>query len=148
VKNSGLKTKTEDGVTYVYDIIRKKYLVLTPEEKVRQTFVHFLITRLGYSRSLIRTELGTRYHALSKRTDILVFDTAGQPYMLVECKAADVKISGQVIEQASRYNLTLRAPYICITNGKSTYCFHIDFEGGSTTQLSAIPLPGDGSASF
>lgn len=136
-----LKTKTEGGVTYVYDIIRKKYLVLTPEEKVRQTFLHFLISGLGFSPGLIRTELGTQYHALNKRTDILVFDKTGQPYMLVECKAAGVKISAGVIEQASRYNLTLKAPYLCITNGKNTYCFRIDFESGSTTQLAAIPSP-------
>ncbi|MBX2953438.1 MAG: type I restriction enzyme HsdR N-terminal domain-containing protein [Leadbetterella sp.] len=137
-----LKTKTEDGITYVYDIIRKKYLVLTPEEKVRQTFLHFLVSELGFPASLIRTELGTRYHALAKRTDILVFDKTGQPYMLVECKAADVKISAKVIEQASRYNRTLKAPYLCVTNGRNTYCFRIDFESGDTTQLESLPNPG------
>lgn len=141
MKNSGIKTKTEDGVTYVFDIIRRKYLVLTPEEKVRQTFLHFLISRLGFSPNLIRTEQATQYHALNKRTDILVFDKTGQPYMLVECKAAGVKISDKVIEQASRYNLTLRAPYLCVTNGKNTYCFHIDFESGTTTQLAEMPMP-------
>ncbi len=141
MKNSGLKIKTENGVTYVYDIIRKKYLVLTPEEKVRQTFLHFLISGLGFSPNLIRTELGTQYHALNKRTDLLVFDNTGQPYMLVECKAAGVKISAQVIEQASRYNLTLKAPYVCVTNGKNTYCFRIDFENGTTTQLAELPKP-------
>ncbi len=136
-----LKTKTEDGITYVYDIIRKKYLVLTPEEKVRQTFLHFLISGLGFSPNLIRTERGTQYHALNKRTDILVFDKTGQPYMLVECKAAGVKISAGVIEQASRYNRALRAPYLCVTNGKNTFCFHIDFESGTTTQMANLPLP-------
>lgn len=141
MKNSGIKTKTENGITYVYDIIRRKYLVLTPEEKVRQTFLHYLISELGFSRNLIRTELGTQYHALNKRTDLLVFDKTGHPFMLVECKAAGVKISGQVVEQASRYNLTLRAPYLCVTNGKTTYCFRVDFDGGVTTQLSAIPSP-------
>ncbi len=141
MKNSGIKTKTENGITYVYDIIRRKYLVLTPEEKVRQTFLHFLISELGFSRNLIRTELGTQYHALNKRTDLLIFDKTGQPYMLVECKAADVKISDKVVEQASRYNLTLQAPYLCVTNGRNTYCFHIDFESGVATQLAELPLP-------
>lgn len=136
-----LKTKTENGVTYVYDIIRRKYLVLTPEEKVRQTFLHFLVSELGFSPNLIRTELGTQYHALNKRTDLLVFDKTGQPYLLVECKAADVKISAKVVEQASRYNLTLKAPYLCVTNGRNTYCFHIDFESGTSTQMEALPLP-------
>ena len=141
MKNKGIKTKIENGVTYVYDIIRRKYLVLTPEEKVRQTFLHYLVTELSFSPGLIRTELGTRYHELNKRTDILVFDSSGQPFMLVECKAAEVKISVQVIEQASRYNLSFRAPYVCVTNGRSTYCFHIDFDRGTTRQLREIPTP-------
>ena len=141
MKNSGLKIKTENGITYVYDIVRRKYLVLTPEEKVRQTFLHFLISGLGFSRSLIQTEQATHYHSLNKRTDILVFDRDGHPFLLVECKAPGVKISAGVVEQASRYNFTLRAPYLCITNGKNTYCFHTDFEAGTTTQLAALPKP-------
>jgi hypothetical protein len=141
VKRNGLKLKTVGDVTYVFDITRKKYLVLTPEEKVRQTFIHYLLDVLGYSLSLLRTELPTLYHGLAKRTDILVFDQKGQPYMLVECKAADVKISSKVVEQASRYNLSLQAPYLCVTNGSSTFCFHIDFENQKITQIRELPLP-------
>ncbi len=141
MKSTGLKIKTENGSTYVYDVTRKKYLVLTPEEKVRQTIIHYLIQVLGYSLNLVRTELPTQYHALAKRTDILVFDKKGQPYMLIECKAADVKISNKVVEQASRYNLSLKAPYLCVTNGSSTFCFHVDFEAQKTTQLRSMPLP-------
>lgn len=136
-----LKTKVINGVTYVFDIIRKKYLVLTPEEKVRQGIIHYLITEKGYSKALIRTELGTQYHELSKRTDILVFDKLSQPYMLIECKAEDVPINQKVVEQASRYNLGFKAPYLCVTNGRNTFCFEIDFELNKTMQLREIPSP-------
>lgn len=141
MKSTDLKIKTENGISYVYDVTRKKYLVLTPEEKVRQTLIHYLLQVLGYSLALVRTELPLKYHALAKRTDILVFDKKGQPYMLIECKAADVKITDKVVEQASRYNLTLQAPYLCVSNGSSTFCFHVDFEAQKTTQLRTMPLP-------
>jgi hypothetical protein len=141
VKSAGLKIKTENGIPYVYDVTRKKYLVLTPEEKVRQTLIHYLLQVMGYSLSLVRTELPMKYHGLAKRTDILVFDKKGQPYMLIECKAAEVKITEKVVEQASRYNLILQAPYLCVSNGSSTFCFHVDFEEQKTTQLRSIPSP-------
>lgn len=141
MKNFIPKTKIVNDVVYIYDNIRKKYLVLTPEEKVRQGFIHFLISEGGYSKNHIRTEMGLQYHALAKRSDIMVFDKKTQPYMLVECKAESVAISQEVVEQASRYNLTIKAPYLCVTNGKTTYCFHIDFEKNITTQLKSIPLP-------
>lgn len=141
MKNFVPKTKIVNGVVYIYDNIRRKYLVLTPEEKVRQGFIYFLISEMGYSKNHIRTELGLQYHALSKRSDIMVFDKNTQPYMLVECKAESVSINQEVVEQASRYNLTFKAPYLCVTNGKSTFCFYIDFENNTTTQLKSIPLP-------
>jgi hypothetical protein len=135
------KTKVVNDVLYIYDDIRRKYLVLTPEEKVRQAFIHYLISEVGYSKNHIRTEMGLKYHSLSKRSDILVFDKNGQPYMLVECKAESVILNQEVVEQASRYNLVSKAPYLCVTNGKSTFCFHIDFEQNRTAQLKSIPLP-------
>lgn len=140
-KSSGLKIKTENGVSYVFDIVRRKYLVLTPEEKVRQLFLHFLVHTLKFSKNLIRTEQGTAYNQLKKRTDLVVYDTHGKPFLLVECKAAEVKLTEEVIAQASRYNLVLRAPYLCITNGLQTYCFQIDFENNRTEQLTSLPLP-------
>lgn len=135
-----LRIKEESGVLYVFDPIRRKYVVLTPEEEVRQNFINYLLDFRGYSKNLISVEKGTNYHSLSKRTDIVVFDKNGKPFMLVECKAASVPLNQSVIEQASRYNLSIQAPYLCVTNGVNTFCFQINFEAGTSTQLKSIPL--------
>lgn len=136
------KIKETDGKTYIFDAIRKKYLVLTPEEWVRQHFINLLLNHYGYSKSLLRLEGGLKYNRLQKRTDIVVFDNNGEPYLLVECKAADVAINRSVIEQASRYNLTMRCPFLVVTNGISTFCFKINFETGKYEQLKDLPKSG------
>lgn len=133
------KMKETDGKTYIFDAIRKKYLVLTPEEWVRQHFINLLVSHYGYSKSLLRLEGGLSYNKLQKRTDIVVFDTDGNPFLLVECKAADVPINRAVVEQASRYNLTMRCPFLVITNGINTFCFEIDFEKGNFKQMKDLP---------
>lgn len=133
------KTKEIDGKTYIYDAIRKKYLVLTPEEWVRQHFIDLLVKHYGYAKSLIRLEGGLAYNRLQKRSDIVVFDRDGNPFLLVECKAPEVKINQFVIEQASRYNLTLRCPFVVVTNGLNTFCFEIDFETEKFIQLKDLP---------
>jgi hypothetical protein len=133
------KTKEIEGKTYIFDIIRKKYLVLTPEEWVRQHFINLLTTHYGYSKSLLRLEGGLRYNLLQKRTDVVIYNNDGKPWLLVECKAADVAINRTVVEQASRYNLTLRCPILVVTNGLNTFCFKIDFENNSSQQLQDIP---------
>ena len=133
------KTKEIEGKIYIFDNIRKKYLLLTPEEWVRQHFVHLLIKGYGYAKSLIRLEGGLSYNKLQKRSDIVVFDQEGKPFLLVECKAPDVPINQKVIEQASRYNLTLRCPYVAITNGLNTFCFEIDFENEKSMQMKTLP---------
>jgi hypothetical protein len=133
------KTKEIEGKSYIFDPIRKKYLVLTPEEWVRQHFINLLITHYQYSKSLIRLEGGLNYNKLQKRSDIVVFDQDGKPFLLVECKAPEVPINRAVIEQASRYNLTLKCPFVAITNGINTFCFEIDFENGSFKQMKDLP---------
>jgi Type I restriction enzyme R protein N terminus (HSDR_N) len=133
------KTKEIEGKTYIFDPIRKKYLVLTPEEWVRQHFINLLTTHYQYSKSLIRLEGGLNYNRLQKRSDIVVFDQDGNPFLLVECKAPEVPINQAVIEQASRYNLTLKCPFVAITNGLNTFCFEIDFERGNFKQMKDLP---------
>lgn len=133
------KTKEIEGKTYIFDVIRKKYLVLTPEEWVRQHFINLLTTHYGYSKTLLRLEGGLRYNRLQKRTDVVIYNNDGNPYLLVECKAADVDINRAVVEQASRYNLTLRCPFLVVTNGLNTFCFKIDFENNYSQQLQDIP---------
>ncbi|CAH0994534.1 hypothetical protein EMA8858_00644 [Emticicia aquatica] len=133
------KTKEIEGKTYIFDIIRKKYLVLTPEEWVRQHFINLLITHYGFSKNLLRLEGGLAYNRLQKRTDIVVFDKDGSPFLLVECKAFDVPINQAVVEQASRYNLTMKCPFVVVTNGINTFCFKINFDNGTFIQIKDLP---------
>jgi predicted type IV restriction endonuclease len=134
------KIKEIEGKTYIFDFIRKKYLVLTPEEWVRQHFINLLVSNYQYPKSLIKLEGGLKYNSLQKRSDIVVFDREGKPLLLVECKETGVKIDKKVVEQASRYNLTLKCKYLVVTNGIQTFCFEIDFENEIFVQLKDIPL--------
>ncbi len=127
----------------IFDIIRKKFVMLTPEEWVRQHFIHYLIDHLGYSKGLIRVEFGIQYNELPKRPDILVYDREGRPYALVECKAPDVKITQKTFEQAATYNRVVKARYLMTTNGMEHYCCTIDHDKGSYGFLKDIPKFGD-----
>ncbi|MFN4144189.1 MAG: type I restriction enzyme HsdR N-terminal domain-containing protein [Runella sp.] len=111
------------GKPHIYDIIRQKYLLITPEEWVRQHVLHWLIEHHRYPKSLMRTEASLQYNKLSKRSDILVYDRLGQPFLLVECKAPQVVLNQPVFDQALRYNATLRAKYLLISNGLEHFVF-------------------------
>jgi hypothetical protein len=131
--------KKEEGKVFIFDIIRKKHIVLTPEEWVRQHFVHFLINHLKYPRSLIKVEGGLQYNQLSKRSDIVVFDRDGKPWMLIECKSPDMKVNEAVVRQASVYNASLKAKYITVTNGIQHYCASINWQESSFQLLTELP---------
>jgi hypothetical protein len=125
------------GKPHIYDIIRRKYLVITPEEWVRQHVLHWLINHHHYPKSLIRTESGLQYNQLTKRTDILVYDRAGGTFLLVECKASHIQLTDSVLEQAIRYNAILQAPYLLISNGLEHFLFEIN--QGQAIALEEIP---------
>jgi hypothetical protein len=131
--------KKEEGKVFILDIIRKKYLVLTPEEWVRQHFIHYLIHHLNYPRALLKVEGGLQYNRLQKRTDIVVYNREGTPWMVVECKSPSQKINRQVVNQASVYNASLKAKYITITNGLIHFCCVIDWETKQTATLDTLP---------
>lgn len=131
--------KKEDGKIFILDIIRKKYLVLTPEEWVRQHFIHYLITVLNYPRSLIKVEGGLTFNRLQKRSDIVVFDRDGKPWMVIECKSPDQKLTKRTIHQASVYNYMLRARYVTVTNGLAHICCAVNWESNETSQLKSMP---------
>lgn len=133
------KIKEIEGKICIFDVIRRKYLVLTPEEWVRQHFVHLLVNQYQYSKNLIRLEGGLKYNQLQKRSDIVIFDEFGQPSLLIECKAPEVSINQAVIEQASRYNHTLRCRYLAITNGLKTFCFEMDYATQGFKQMQDLP---------
>ena len=114
--------KTEKDVNYVFDIIRKKWLLLTPEEWVRQHTVQFLIQEKKYPTSLIALERGLAVHSRKKRFDVLVFNTEGEPILLVECKRPGVKINQEVFDQIALYNAVFHAKILLVTNGLNHLC--------------------------
>ncbi len=134
-----LQIKNREGKPFIYDCARKKMVVLTPEEWVRQNFMHFLINELKYPKSLMKVESGLGYNQLQKRSDVKVFDRSGSPFAIIECKAPSVKISKEAFDQAATYNKTFRAPYIIVTNGMEHFCSSIDFETGTSKFIDGFP---------
>ena len=117
------KVKHVNGKPHIFDIIRRKFVTLTPEEWVRQHFIHLLITEYGYPKSLFAVETGLQYNTLSKRTDIMVLSGESLPFLLVECKAPFIAVTDATFAQISRYNFTLQPQFLAVTNGMSHYCF-------------------------
>ena len=120
------KVKRHSGAVLIFDVIRKKYVVLTPEEWVRQHVIHYLAEVKKVPVALIAVEREIDLYGLRKRFDVVVFDREGNPWLLVECKAPSVPLTRQVFDQAFRYNMTLEAPYVAVTNGIKHYCGRID----------------------
>lgn len=124
----------------IWDEFRKKYVVLTPEEWVRQNFLRHLYEDLSYPRSLLKVEGSMKYNQLSKRPDIVAYNSDGVPVMVVECKATHVKINAETFKQASVYNKVIQARYLVVTNGLQHFCCEQDFEKGTSSFLKEIPL--------
>lgn len=121
-----LKTKIVDKTRFVWDDIRKKYYVLTPEETVRQLFILHLLENEAYPKNKIAVEKKITVLSRSKRFDIVVFDKDGKnTFMLIECKSPDVALTQDTINQVLSYNMTLQASYIAVTNGLETFCFAV-----------------------
>ncbi|MCF8367035.1 MAG: type I restriction enzyme HsdR N-terminal domain-containing protein [Bacteroidales bacterium] len=133
------RIRDSKGHTEIFDDIRLKYVVLTPEEWVRQNFIRYLLNEKNVPLMMMGVEKALSLNSLTKRTDILIFGSKGQPVMIVECKAPEVKIDQKVFEQISRYNLALRVSYLIVTNGLVHYCAKIDFIGNSFAFLEEIP---------
>jgi hypothetical protein len=133
------KLKKAEGKLWIFDVIRKKYIVLIPEEWVRQHFVHYLIYHQQYPKALIRVEGGLNYNQLQKRSDIVVYDRAGLPWMIIECKSPDVPVTDKTVFQASTYNATLKAKYLIVTNGLRHLVARIDWQNGTTEWLDELP---------
>ncbi|MDR1810135.1 MAG: type I restriction enzyme HsdR N-terminal domain-containing protein [Prevotella sp.] len=134
-----LRLKKEHNRTYVYDEIRHKYLVLTPEEEVRQRFVHFLATEKGYPKSLMMLEHGLTVNGVKLRTDLLVCGGDGAPIMVVEFKAPSIKLTQDAFDQIARYNMRFRVSCIAVTNGILHYCCKLDSVSNSWIFLPEIP---------
>ena len=133
------KLKSNENKTLIFDNLRKKYVVLTPEEWVRQHFVEFLIKEKKYPVSLIAIEKQLTINNRKKRTDILIFNSNGKPNIIVECKAPSIKITQDTFDQIARYNLKLDADFLVITNGLEHYYCSLDKENETYVFLKDIP---------
>ncbi len=137
-----LRLKDEGGQRFVFDEVRKKFLVLTPEEWVRQYLIHFLIRDKQFPKSLIQLEGGLKYNGLQKRSDILVYNQQGEKLLLAECKAPSVKITQEVFDQIARYNFVHRVQWLLVSNGLEHYCCKLDWQNESYQFLPELPLFG------
>jgi hypothetical protein len=135
-----LKYRTEGQITQIFDKWRKKYVVLTPEEWVRQHLVNFLVSEKKFPSSLIVLEGGLKLNGLQKRSDVVVYNTKGEPILIVECKAPGVKISQETFDQITRYNMTLKVDYLLVSNGLDHYCCRMDYLQKGYTFLKEVPL--------
>jgi len=123
----------------IFDGFRRRWVALTPEEWVRQNFVRYLTEEKHYPASLVAIERSLRMNQRDFRTDIVLFSKSGNPLIVVECKAPEVKISQQVFDQIARYNLDLRVSYLIVTNGLTHYCCRFDQSELTYTFLPEIP---------
>lgn len=133
------KFKEQGARTQIFDAIRKKYVALTPEEWVRQNFLQYLVRDKNFPASLIAVEAGLKYNQMQKRTDVLVYDKQGNPHLMVECKAPEVKITQDAFDQIARYNMIFKVKYLVVTNGLNHFCCQMDYEANTYHYLELIP---------
>ena len=131
--------KNSENKVSIFDEIRKKFILLTPEEWVRQHVVQFLLQDKKYPKSYINVEKLIKINNLSKRYDGVVFQPDGDIFLLIECKAPEVPISQQTFDQIARYNLVLKAKYLMVTNGLNHYFCQMDFENEKYVFLKELP---------
>lgn len=133
------KIKVRDGKNTIWDVLRRKYVALTPEEWVRQHFVHFLVEHKGYPASLLANEVALTLNGTSRRCDTVLYDRTLSPRMIIEYKAPHIPITQKVFDQIGRYNLVFRVDYLIVSNGLSHYCCRMDYEHGTYEFLTDVP---------
>jgi len=133
------KITMKDDKAFILDVIRRQYVALTPEEWVRQHFVHFLIEHKGYPQSLMGNEVQLKLNGMSRRCDTVVYDRALRPRVIIEYKAPSVSITQKVFEQICRYNIVLQVDYLIVSNGLAHYCCKVDYANRSYTFVEDIP---------
>lgn len=136
---ASLHTQWQEDKPYVFDPLRRKWLVLTPEEWVRQHVIGYLLGA-GYPPGLCRIEGGLKIGPMPKRADILVLDRQGRNFLVAECKAPHIPLNEQVLHQVLRYNLSLRAPFVLLSNGLQTLHLHLRPESGQIENLEKLPV--------
>jgi hypothetical protein len=131
--------RNSENKTAVFDAIRKKFVILTPEEWVRQHVVQFLLKEKNYPKSLVNVEKILKINGLTKRYDVVVFNNDGSILVLVECKAPEIKISQNTFDQIARYNMTINAQFLMVTNGLNHYFCQMDYVNEKYEFLNELP---------
>ena len=134
-----VKISSEGEKKRIFDVIRRRYVALTPEEWVRQHFVHFLAAEKGYPLSLMANEVQLKLNGMSRRCDTVVYDRTLTPRVIVEYKSPTVEITQKVFDQISRYNRVLRVDFLIVSNGLTHYCCRINYASQGYTFLPDIP---------
>jgi len=138
------RLRTVQGHTAIYDALRRRYVALTPEEWVRQHFIHFLIHHKGYPAALLANEISLRLGSTVRRCDTVLYHReGGRPRLIAEYKAPGVPITQAVFTQISSYNSVLRADYLIVSNGLRHYCCHMDYARRTAEYLTDIPAYAD-----
>jgi type I site-specific restriction endonuclease len=137
--NYQFRFKNSENKVSIFDEIRKKFIILTPEEWVRQHVVRFLLEEKKYPKSLINVEKVLKVNGLRKRYDVVVYNPDGSIFVLVECKAPEIKISQATFDQIARYNMTLKSTFLMVTNGLNHYFCQMDFENEKYSFLENLP---------
>jgi type I site-specific restriction endonuclease len=138
--NYQFRFKNSENKVSIFDEIRKKFIILTPEEWVRQHVVRFLLEEKKYPKSLINVEKVLKVNGLRKRYDVVVYNPDGSIFVLVECKAPEIKISQATFDQIARYNMTLKSTFLMVTNGLNHYFCQMDFENEKYVFLKELPV--------
>ncbi|MCX4276362.1 MULTISPECIES: type I restriction enzyme HsdR N-terminal domain-containing protein [Muribaculum] len=134
-----IRLQRDDEGVKIFDRLRKKFIILTPEEWVRQHFVNYLINHKGFPESLMANEIGITLNGTRRRCDTVVFDKHGSPMVIVEYKASSIVISQSTFDQIVRYNMVLHARYLIVSNGMNHYCCRIDYDNMSYDFLKEVP---------
>ena len=133
------RIEEREGGQCIFDEVRRKWVILTPEEWVRQHVIQFLLVEKKYSKSYINVEKSIKINGLTKRYDVVVFQPNGKLFLLVECKAPEVSISQHTFDQIARYNMVLESEYLMVTNGLNHYFCQMDFEKEQYQFLKELP---------
>ena len=139
-KQYSFRFKNRENKPLIFDVVRKKFMVLTPEEWVRQNTIQYLVKELNIPLSLINVEKQIKLHGTIKRYDIVTFNPDGSIHLIVECKADSIKISQDTFDQIARYNLVLKSTFLMVTNGLNHYYCKMDLQNKRYSFLETLPV--------
>jgi len=135
-----IKLREHEGKRQIFDFLRRRYVALTPEEWVRQHFVHYLMAYKGYPKGLLANEVELSVGEKKLRCDTLLYNKALQPQMIIEYKSPEIELTQRVFNQITTYNFLLHVDYLVVSNGRQHYCCRMDYERQTYTFLQDIPV--------